>query len=147
MCDNWGMKLARTALLCGVVVTAVALSANFAFTAGNTVAASRVGKSTTTINAAALQKAICAANGVNPTTIISGSANPLNGTAAANLILGTRNNTQTLNGGGGKDCIVAGSVISGRTVTMAPTAGRGSVCVEGPGPGSYTYGAGCAVRA
>ena len=140
------MKLLRTALVGVVVVAAAALSANLAFTAGNTVAASRVGNSTATISAAALQKAVCAANGVNPTTTVSGVANPLNGTAGADLILGTRNNTQTLNGGGGKDCIVAGSVPSGKTITMAPTAGSGSVCVKGPGPGTYTYGAGCAVK-
>ena len=140
------MKLARTALLCGAVVAAAALCANLAFTANNTVAASWVGTSTATINAAALQKAVCAANGVNPTTIVSGVANPLNGTAGADLILGTRNNTQTLNGGGGKDCIVAGSVPNGKTITLAPTAGSGSVCVKGPGPGSYTYGGGCAVK-
>ena len=140
------MKLLRTALVGVVVVAAAAACTNLAFTAGNTVAASRVGESTAAINAAALQKAVCAANGVNPTTTVSGVANPLNGTAGADLILGTRNNTQTLNGGGGKDCIVAGSVPSGKTITMAPTAGSGSVCVKGPGPGTYTYGAGCAVK-
>ena len=139
------MKLVRIVLLCGGVVATAAVSANLAFTAGNTVAASNVGSHAAAITAVALQPAVCAANGVSPTTIVSGTANPLNGTAAANLILGTRNNTQTLNGGGGKDCIVAGAVPSGKTITMAPTTGSGSVCVKGPGPGSYTYGAGCAV--
>ncbi len=141
------MKLGRTALLCGVVVAAAAVCANLAFTSSNTVAASRVGSASAAITAAALQKAVCAANGVNPTTIVSGATNPLNGTAGADLILGTRNNTQTLNGGGGKDCIVAGSVPTGRTITMSPSAGSGSVCVKGPGPGSYAYGSGCAVQA
>ena len=101
---------------------------------------------TPTVTAATLQKAVCAANGVSPTRVVSGAANPLNGTTGADLILGTRNNTQTLSGGGGKDCLVAGSVPSGKTITLSPTAGSGSVCVKGPGPGSYTYGAGCAVK-
>ena len=140
------MKIVRTALLSGIVVAALAASANLAFTAGNTVAASKVGSHIATVTAATLQKAVCAANGVNPTSIVSGSANPLNGTAGANLILGTRNNTQTLSGGGGKDCLVAGSVPTGKTVTLSPAAGSGSVCVKGPGPGSYTYGSGCAVK-
>ena len=135
------MKLARTALLSGVGVAAAAVCANLAFTSSNTVAASQVGSASAAITAAALQKAVCAAT---PTTTVSGAANPLNGTAAADLILGTRNNTQTLNGGG-KDCIVAGSLPNGKTITMSPS--TGSVCVKGPGPGSYAYGAGCAVKA
>jgi hypothetical protein len=141
------MKIVRTALLSGLVVAAAAACGNLAFTAGNTVAASKVGTHTAAVTAATLQKAVCAANGVNPTTVVSGAANPLNGTTGADLILGTRNNTQTLNGGGGgKDCIVAGSVPNGKTITMSPSAGSGSVCVKGPGPGSYTYGTGCAVK-
>ena len=140
------MKIVRTALLSGIAVVAVAVSANLAFTAGNTVAASKIGSHTAAITAATLQPAVCTANGVSPVNVISGTANPLNGTSAANLIIGTRNNTQTLSGGGGKDCIVAGAVPSGKTITMSPTAGSGSVCVKGPGPGSYTYGSGCAVK-
>lgn len=96
--------------------------------------------------AAALEPALCRSNGVNATVLSITSASSFTGTGAAELIIGNRNSTQPPNGGGGKDCIVAGAVPSGKTVTMAPASGSGSVCVKGPGPGSYTYGAGCAVR-
>ncbi len=140
------MKIVRTALLSGIVVIVAVAGANLAFTAGNTVGASKIGSHTAAATAAALQPAVGKATGVHPTSIVFGSASLLKGTQGADLIIGTRNNPQTLKGHGGKDCLVAGSVPQGKKINMSPAADSGSVCVKGPGPGSYLYGPGCAVR-
>lgn len=139
------MRLLRTLVLCGIVVCAVA-GGKLAFTAGNTVAASKVGSSATVITATSLQPAVCASNGVVPTSVRIASTATHVGTAGADLIVSTfSTNNQTISGGGGKDCIVAGSVAAVKRITMNPATGSGSVCVKGPGPGTYRYGSGCAV--
>ena len=144
------MKLVRTLVLTCLVLVGVAAGGKLAFTAGNTVAASRVGSpAAQSITAATLQPAVCTSNGVSPVGAArNASTTPYTGTASADLILGTYTaNNQTINGGGGKDCIVAGQGKSGKSVTMSPAAGSGSVCVKGPGPATYVYGGGCAVKA
>ena len=144
------MKLVRTLVLTCLVLVGVAAGGKLAFTAGNTVAASRVGSpAAQSITAATLQPAVCTSNGVSPVGAArNASTTPYTGTASADLILGTYTaNNQTINGGGGKDCIVAGKGTAGKSVTMAPTSGSGSVCVKGPGPATYVYGGGCAVKA
>jgi hypothetical protein len=141
------VKLVRTLALSALVLVAVGAGGKLAFTASSTVAASSVGTSSEAITAATLAPLICRSNGVTATSVRSGTGGTLTGTSASELLIGTRNNNMTINGGGGKDCIVAGTVPSGKRITMSPSNGSGSVCVAGPGPGSYTYGAGCAVKA
>lgn len=144
------MKLLRILALSAVLLVAVGGLGKLAFTASNTVAASRVGSSSAAITASTLQPALCLSNGVTPTSVqraTSATAN-FTGTASADLIVSaiTATGNISLNGGGGKDCIVAGAVSAGKKITMSPTSGSGSVCIKGQGPGTYTYGAGCAVK-
>lgn len=140
------MRVVHAAVVLGLLVLAAGFTGR-ALTASSTVSASNVGSSAQTITAAAKAPALCRSNGVVASTLIVSASATVNGTAAANLIIGNRQtNSQTINGGGGKDCLVAGGVPVGRTVTMAPTSGSGSVCIKGPGPGAYTYGTGCAIR-
>ncbi len=147
---NGGVKLLRILALSAVLLVAVGGLGKLAFTASNSVAASSVGSSSAAITAATLQPALCASNGVAPTSVrrATSATASFTGTTGADLIVSAIRATSsiTLNGGGGKDCIVAGAVNSGRRITMSPTSGSGSVCIKGPGPGTYTYGAGCAVQ-
>lgn len=142
------MTFVRTLALCGIAVIGAVAGGKLAFTANNAVAASRVGDSATAITPADLVPAVCSANGVAPTSVIVASTATSNGTAGADLIVSSLStNNQTINGSGGKDCIVTGAVVAGKRITMLPANFSGSVCVKGPGPGSYTYGFGCAVKA
>lgn len=147
---NGGVTLARPLAAAALAAAAVALTAQAAFTAGNLVSASSVGSSATGINAAAVQPALCRTNSVSPTSVKVANTTAYTGSTGADLIVGAdwsgTSSNITISGGGGKDCIVAGAVKSGRTLTMSPANGSGSVCIKGPGPGSYTYGPGCAVK-
>jgi Ca2+-binding RTX toxin-like protein len=115
----------RIVLLCALLgVSAVALGA---FTASNTVPASTVGRTQSTINANALKPAACSA--LNLTTVVAG----LNGTAGNDLILGP-STASTLNGNGGTDCIVGG----GGNDTLNGNSNTGSdVCIGGPGTDTF----------
>lgn len=140
------MKLVTALVLLALLVLGAGFTGR-AFTASSSVSASQVGSSTQSITTAAKAPALCRSNGVTATNLVVSASATVNGTAASDLIIGNRlTNNQTLNGGGGKDCIVAGTIPAGRTITMAPTTGSGSVCIKGLGAGTYTYGAGCAVR-
>jgi hypothetical protein len=142
------MRLVRTFVFVGLAVAVTAVCANLAFTAANTVAASKVGQQTSAISVASKAPLLCRTNGVVATTLRVTGAGSHTGTSGADLIVRGANATAnvSMTGGGGKDCIVAGSVNAGRRITMTPATGSGSVCIKGPGPGTYTYGAGCAVR-
>jgi hypothetical protein len=142
------MKSLRTALLCGLAVAFLAIGCNFVFTASNTVDASKIGSVTDTITPTTLQPAACAnANPVHPTVKTVSAAAIVTGTQSGELIIGNRNDTQTIDGAGGNNCVVAGAVPSDKTVTMTASTAGTTVCVKGPGPGSYIYGAGCDIHA
>ncbi len=115
----------RTTLL--VLVVAVASSAAYVFTAGNTVPATNVGQQQFAITPNALKPAACAA--INLTNLVVGTA----GTAANDLILGPSTGS-TLNGNGGTDCIVGG----GGNDTINGNSNTGSdVCIGGPGTDTF----------
>jgi Ca2+-binding RTX toxin-like protein len=105
-----------------LVVTTVA----FAFTAGNTVPATKAGRQQFTINANALKPAACAS--INLTAIVTG----VNGTAANELVLGTAA-ADTINGRGGDDCILGG----GGADALTGGAGTNDICIGGPGTDTF----------
>jgi len=129
-----------------LLVLALLTCSGIALAASNAVGSSRIGSSVQAVTPAALEPAFCRANGIAPTMLVTGSTATVTGTSGADLLIGSGGIAQNLVGNGGKDCIVAGSVPAGKTTTLNPTAGSGSACVKGPGPGSYTYGAGCAFK-
>ncbi len=113
----------------GGAMLAVASTAT-AFTASNTVPATKAGRQQFTINAEALKPAACA--GITLTAIVTGG---VNGTAAAELVLGTAV-ANNFSGAGGNDCILGG----GGDDTIAGGAGI-DVCIGGPG--IDTFNANC----
>jgi len=129
-----------------LLVLALLTCSGIALAASNAVGSSRIGSSVQAVTPAALEPAFCRANGIAPMKLVTGSTATVTGTSGADLLIGSGGIAQNLVGNGGKDCIVAGSVPAGKTTTLNPTAGSGSACVKGPGPGSYTYGAGCAFK-
>ena len=122
------------------VLVAVALAAS------NVVPSSKAGRSVRAITALALEPAFCKANGINPTGLVTGGGATVTGTAVADLLIGSGGVAQNLVGNGGNDCIIAGSVPAGKTTTLNAKTGTSSACIKGPGPGAYSYGAGCAFR-
>lgn len=87
-----------------VLLVAVASTAAYVFTAGNTVPATHVGRQQFAIDAMALEPAACAAITLtNPTVVTNGA-----GTAGNDLILADASG-MTLNGNGGQDCMIGGA--------------------------------------
>jgi Ca2+-binding RTX toxin-like protein len=105
----------------GLLLICVAVVA----TAANTVPASNVGSSSTPITANTLKPAAC--NGITLTNLVIGN----NGTAAADLVLGSAG-VDNMNGAGGNDCILGG----GGNDTIAGGAGT-DVCIGGPGTDTF----------
>lgn len=141
------MRFGVVALLSVVAVVAAVALSTAAFTGGNTVPPSKVGTTATAITPTTLSPSLCRSNGVTADNLIVSSSSTVNGNSGDDLIITTNTSSnQTLRGNGGKDCLVAGRINSGRTITMTPSFGSGSVCIKGPGPGSYSYGSGCAVK-
>jgi Ca2+-binding RTX toxin-like protein len=109
----------------GLLLICVAVVA----TAANTVPASNIGSSSTPITANTLKPAAC--NGITLTNLVIGN----NGTAAADLVLGSAG-ADTMNGGNGDDCILGG----GGNDSIAGGGGT-DVCIGGPGVD--TFGGNC----
>jgi Ca2+-binding RTX toxin-like protein len=113
-----------------VLVTAavflVLATASYAFTAANTVPATKAGRQQFAINANALKPAACAA--LNLTAIVTNNA----GTAAAELILGSAA-ANNITGAGGNDCILGG----GGNDTINGGAGTNDICIGGPGTDTF----------
>ncbi len=101
------------------------------FTAGNVVPASYAGRSSFARTLTQIAPALCA--GVNPANLVVATTSSNSGTSQNDLILG-RNaaGSQTLSGGNGNDCIVAGGG-AGTTNTLQAGAGSGDVCIGSPG--------------
>jgi hypothetical protein len=133
-----GKSLAALGLL--LVASGIALASS------NTIASSALGTSSQAITPTALEPAFCRANGINPTTLITGQGGTVKGASGPDLLIGSGGIAQNLVGNGGNDCILAGSVPAGKTTTLNPAVGSVSACIKGPGPGTYTYGAGCVYR-
>jgi Ca2+-binding RTX toxin-like protein len=113
----------------GLVVAVLALAGGivFAFTATNTVPSSQAGQSSQATGAADLAPAACISRGVVPTNIIIGVANStVTGNNSVNLMLATNGGNETLNGGKGSDCLVAGS---GGVTLNGGVAGGTNVCI------------------
>lgn len=92
----------RTIVLTALVV--VAATAAYVFTASLTVPATNVGRQQFTIDAMALEPAVCSAITLtNPTPVTNGV-----GTAGNDLILADGVG-MTLNGNGGQDCMIGGA--------------------------------------
>jgi Ca2+-binding RTX toxin-like protein len=94
-------------------------------TAANTVPASNLGSASQAITANTLKPAAC--NGITLTNLVIGN----NGTAAADLVLGSAG-VDNMNGAGGNDCILGG----GGNDTIAGGAGT-DVCIGGPGADTF----------
>jgi Ca2+-binding RTX toxin-like protein len=103
----------------------VLASGSFAFTAANTVPATKAGTQTFTIDANALKPASCAS--LNLSAIVTNN-NPGN---AAELILGTAA-ADTINGKSGDDCILGGG--GNDSITGGPGT---DVCIGGPGTDTF----------
>jgi len=127
-------------VVCGVLPAAVVLAAS------NTVPSSKAGRLVQTITPAALEPSFCTTHGITATTLVTGATATVTGTSGADLLIGRGGLAQNLVGNGGNDCIVAGGVPAGKTTTLSPSVGTQSACVKGPGPGTYSYGAGCAFK-
>lgn len=87
-----------------VLIMLVLVSIISAVAASNSVPTSRLTSRTRPITANDLKPAACSA--LNLTTVIVCAGGNCNGTAANELILGS-SGFETINGGGGSDCIVA----------------------------------------
>lgn len=124
----------RLALLAAVLALVGGIV--FAFTATNTVPASQAGQSSQGTGAAQIAPAACISRGVVPTTIIVGVPNStVTGNAGVNLMLATNGARETLNGGKGSDCLVAGS---GGDTLNGGVAGGTNVCIAN-GNGGVTF--------
>jgi len=112
------------------MVSGVALaSASLAFTATNSVPDSRSGSSTTARTLAQLLPTEC--DGMAPTSLIIGTGTTIDGTSAANLMLGT-SGVNALDGKGGNDCIIGGDGIDN-----LKGGGGIDVCISGPGVDTF----------
>lgn len=109
-------------LLIAAAAALLAATAVSAFTAGNAVPGTNVGRLTFPIDANALKPPECA--GLNLTTILIGQS----GGSASELILGTAA-AETLKGNGGDDCVIGGG---GNDSLWGDNIGT-SVCMGGPG--------------
>lgn len=101
----------RTGLFAAVLVVAVGFGfvTTQAFTASNTVPATKVGQFTQAISPSQLEPAECISNGVTVTSIVSGSGT-ITATAAYQLVLGSSSNdTLTDSNDEGNDCMVGGA--------------------------------------
>src|SRR5213593_2555056 len=110
-------RLVPAVVLCASILAGVALAT------GNSVPASLVGRTVPAITPAGLEPAFCRANGITPTSLVTGSAATVTGTTGADLLIGSGGAAQTLTGNGGNDCIVAGSVPAGKTTTLNAKSG------------------------
>lgn len=117
-------SLAR--VLAAAAAFLVLAAASYAYTAANTVPATKAGRQQFTIDANALKPAACAA--LNLTAIVRNNA----GTAAGELILGSAA-ANNITGAGGNDCILGG----GGNDTINGGAGT-DVCIGGPGTDTFT---------
>jgi len=125
---------------CGLLPGAVVLAAS------NSVPSSSAGSLVQPITPTSLEPSFCRTHGVTPTTVVTGATATVTGTSGSDLLIGRGGLAQHLVGNGGTDCIVAGGVPAGKTTTLSPSNASQSACVKGPGPGAYTYGAGCAFK-
>jgi Ca2+-binding RTX toxin-like protein len=111
-----------------VSVAFVALvTASHAFTAANTVPATKVGRQQFAINANALKPAACAA--LNLTAIVTNNA----GTSAGDLILGSAA-ADSITGANSNDCILGG----GGNDTINGGNGANDICIGGPGTDTFS---------
>jgi Ca2+-binding RTX toxin-like protein len=111
------------------VAALIGVSIASAFTAANTVPASRVGNPTESATAQKLKPAACSA--LTLTTIVTGSGT-ITGSANNDLVLGS-SAVDTINGGNGNDCILGGA----GNDTIDGGAGT-DVCIGGPGTDTFT---------
>ena len=123
------------------LVTLITISVIFAFSAANTVPASKADYLTSAINANALKPTECAALNLTRVVIIARGDVPNN---SNELILGTAAG-ETINGGGGADCIIGGGGDdtllggNGKDVLMG---GPGNDAINGGGGADVCYGGG-----
>jgi Ca2+-binding RTX toxin-like protein len=105
----------------------VLATGSYAFTAANTVPASRAGRQQFTIDANALKPAACAA--LNLTAIVTNNA----GTSAGDLILGSAA-ADSITGANSNDCILGG----GGNDTINGGNGANDICIGGPGTDTFS---------
>lgn len=117
-------------ILASVTVLGAMLAAGTAFTATNTVPASRMDYNVFAINANALKPTQCA--GLNLTNIVVGTSTNIDGTDANDLILG-RAVVNKIDGRDGSDCILGGA---GDDELRGRGTGN-SVCIGGPGTDTF----------
>lgn len=110
---------------CVATVGGVAMAtASMAFTASNTVPDSKSGSSATARAIAQLMPSSCT---LAVTSIVYGSGTTVDGTSAAELVLGTLA-INALDGKGGNDCILGGD-----GADSLKGSGGTDVCIGGPG--------------
>ena len=106
----------------------IGISVASAFTAANTVPASRAGNPTESATAQKLKPSAC--SGITLTTIVTGSGT-FSGTAGNDLILGS-SAVDTITGGNGNDCILGGNGND-----SLDGGGGTDVCIGGPGTDTF----------